>query len=252
MINFVSELRKLKRSSMLFLIPLASIVPVILSFVPAYLNYRATGDMFDTNQLFQGNIIFLNLLIGIPLFALITGEIVVREYQLKTINYLFTSPGRRIQFLINKLMVIFVYIVLTFVFSMCLTLIVVGLAAQADIGSSLSSDLILSYLQLYGLSIWMQFLLVPITMMVSIATKNIIAPIILAIFGVIIAGTGLGSQWATFFPWAVPSRIVFALTDYGNYGGVNVAFSMTILVVVFLLALLLSMVLYEKADVDDG
>ncbi|WP_440897087.1 ABC transporter permease [Amphibacillus sp. Q70] len=250
MTNFVSELLKLKRSIMLLLIPLATIAPVILSLVPSYLEYRTTGNMVDTNQLFQGNVVFLNLLIGIPLFTLITGEIFVREYQLKTINDLFTSPGRRIQFLLNKLMVIFVYIVLTFAFSMCLTLIVAGLGAQSNIVSSLTSEVVLSYLQLYGVSILMQFSLIPITVVVSIMTKNIIAPIIVAIFGVIVTGIGLGSQWVAFFPWAVPTRIVFALTDYGNYGDLNFVLSIATLVIIFLLALLLSMFLYEKTDVN--
>ncbi|QQK77674.1 ABC transporter permease [Salicibibacter cibarius] len=250
MTNVVAELLKLKRSIMLLLIPLATLAPVILSFGPAYVEYLATGNMIDVSQLFQGNVIFLNLMIGLPLFALITGEVFVREYQLKTINHLFTSPGRRGQFLLSKLMVIFIYIVLTFIFSMCLTLMIAEIGKQANIVSSLSNGLISSYLQLYGLSILMQFSLVPITVVVSITTKTIIAPIIVAIFGVIVAGVGLGSQWATVFPWAAPTRIIFALTDYGNYGDLNVAIAIAVLIIVFSVALLLSMFLYEKADVD--
>ncbi|MGP4039109.1 ABC transporter permease [Gracilibacillus sp. D59] len=241
-----TELLKLKRSIILWILPIATIVPIILSFLPLYMTKLQDGE--DANYLLtllQGDLAFLNLIIGIPLFALIASYVFSIEYQQKTVNYLFTYPYSRLHFLLGKMTVIF--ILMTFVvFSSFIISLVLGISF---LKVSVDYDMIINYLTLYLLVIIMQFALIPLSILLTIWKKNIILPIFASVILAVIAGLIMEHDIATLFPWSIPSRITFGLTNYYDYASFSYNLSIVSLIFVFYVPLILSIGYYRKIDV---
>ncbi|WP_163581374.1 ABC transporter permease [Gracilibacillus saliphilus] len=241
-----TELLKLKRSIILWILPIATIVPIILSFLPLYMTKLQEGE--DANYLFtllQGNLAFLNLIVGVPLFALIASYIFSMEYQQRTVNYLFTYPYSRLHFLLGKMTVIL--ILMTFViFSSFLISLGLGIGF---LKASVDEEMLLHYLTIYLLVILMQFALIPLSILLTVWKKNILLPMFVSVILAVVAGLIMEYDIATLFPWSIPSRIAFSLTDYYNFASFSYNLSIVSLILVFYIPLMLSIGYYRKIDV---
>lgn len=243
---YYTELLKLKRSALFLVIFIAAIFPVVISFFPMYIANKYNNESFSWSLLFTGDLAFLNLIIGIPLFSLIVGYVFSREYSLKTSNQLFAYPVSRIWFLIGKLLVTFTIIV----FTVTLSFITVLLFGFVGSGNLIAQDQMKNFILAYGLTILLQFLLVPVSVVVSLWMKNMIAPIVLAVLCVTISGVGLSSKYALLFPWAIPTRIIFDAVNYGEYASFPYLTSLMCLLSFFVLSLIFCIYYLRNADID--
>ncbi|MFD1412324.1 ABC transporter permease [Oceanobacillus jeddahense] len=246
--SFYTELIKLKRSNIFIISFLAILIPIILTLIPPVINNMLSEGPLEAGYFFDGNLAFLNLTIGIPLFSIIAVNIFVKEYQQGTINFLFTSLQDRKTIYFGKLMTSFVSIVVVFLLSFLLNGIIVLVGSKYGFVETVNLSVFLNYLLVYLLSILMQLALLPIVIIVGIWFKNIVIPMGCAILGVLIAGIGLQSEWAFYFPWSIPLKTVQSITD----GGSNVTFISTpILALGFILVIstIISLVLYNTEEV---
>ncbi|PEB54353.1 hypothetical protein CON65_03545 [Bacillus pseudomycoides] len=243
-----TELLKLKRSIILWILPIATIVPIILSLVPLY-HMKSTneGDEFNLLVMFiQGDLAFLNLIIGVPLFTLITSYVFSIEYQQRTINNLFTYSYSRLHFLFGKMTVIFILITAVILSSFFISLIV----AVGVLSIPIDYNIIIKYLIVYSCMILMQFALVPFYALLSIWKKNIIFPMFISIILTVIAGLIMEYDIAMLFPWSTPSRVTFGMTNYYNYASVRYDLSISSLTFLFFVSLILNIKYYNNSDVQ--
>ena len=126
---FVTELMKLKHPKIYWLI-LIAVLPACLVGSLALLpkiSPDGTPMALDVTAMYYHQGMVLTIL-GPGLFALITGYIIAREYQERTINQLFSYLTSRIMFLFAKLLVVLLLIVVTvllpYVFAVISTLFV--------------------------------------------------------------------------------------------------------------------------------
>ena len=91
-----AEVRKFKRSAILWVIAAVILFPVAVSLIMA-MGMEANGRKASIFLFLTNHFIFLHLLMGAPLFALIAGYVFSREHQERTINNLLTYPYSRWQ-----------------------------------------------------------------------------------------------------------------------------------------------------------
>ncbi|MBA4601016.1 ABC transporter permease [Thermoactinomyces mirandus] len=250
MLEFVNilyaELAKLKRSPVVWIILFGAVTPVLLSFFPLMLS--ALYENVSGNEgflLFQGSVSFLNLIIGVPLFSLISTYSIVMEYQSGTINQLLTYPATRVNIILAKIMVIFINILITVFLSFAIAIVLGLLTFQESI---IFSDLVF-FFEICLVTCLMQFALIPVIIAISIRSKNIVVPTGFSIAAVIFAALILSKQLAIFFPWSIPTRILFDLTNYGGYAQINYLIPIAILVLIFYIPLVYCVYYFNKMDV---
>ena len=105
---------KLKNTKILWLVLIGALPACLVSLLALLPRISPAGTPvgFDMQEMFyrQGQMLTM---LGAPLFALITGYIVAREYQERSINQLFSYPVSRVRFLAAKLSVVFLLIAIT-------------------------------------------------------------------------------------------------------------------------------------------
>ena len=126
-----TELKKLKDCKILWAIPTIFLLPNLLIFL--VYAFHSKFPIVVWKDYLLTPIMLINLLLGIGIFALLTGFIFSREYQEHMINNLFTYPISRSDFFVGKLIVMFLIIAVTlfssFVLSisLCVKIVVIGL-----------------------------------------------------------------------------------------------------------------------------
>lgn len=237
------ELVKLRRSFMIWLIPIAAIAPILLSYIPMHLNAVYDDIPFTWENLFQGELIFFNLLFAPPLFSLVASYIFAREYHDHVINQLFSYPINRMEILVSKLFISLLFIIVTVLLSFVLTI---------GLGSAVIGDQ--SYLQLYGYlkihlySIFMQLALVPISILIAILRRSIVYPISVVVIGIVMSGLIISKDYSVYFPWSAPTRIIYQLSGYEQISNLNLAHPIMTLLAVFAIPLAASFFSFRYLD----
>jgi bacitracin transport system permease protein len=129
-----TEFMKLKRSKILWLIPAAGLIPVIVMIPNAFnnLSFKVKGWPYFIADF----LLTMNQLIP-SVFILFTGYVFSREYQDNTISFIYSHPVSRVSILISKMVllipVIFATIFLSFISILCLGGLILPDSITADI-----------------------------------------------------------------------------------------------------------------------
>ncbi|WP_307204382.1 ABC transporter permease [Paenibacillus harenae] len=137
------------------------------------------------------------------LFALITGYILSREYQERTINQLFSYPIPRVRILFAKLVTVLLLIVLTSAIS-CVTVTATGLIASFT--QQTDFEIVWSGIRMNLLACLLSFGTVPVAAALSMVGKSVIPAAVLGGFATIVTlfgemGHGMDG---ILFPWLMP------------------------------------------------
>lgn len=231
--NIIStELLKLKNCKILWAIPVSFLIPNFLVFLIYAYNPRYPIVVWE--DYFLQPVMLINLLIGIGLFALLTGFIFSREYQEHMINSLFTYPISRFNFFIGKLIVMLLIITVMLLSSFALS-ILSGIILKHE---PLTAAVVLKYFKAYMLMVIMHFVLVPIAAQLSISKRNIIPPIILGICAMVLNLIILNTPFNTIFPWTIPTVLS---PHEGGRTFTNYTLGIFVLFVTFVIGIILSL-----------
>jgi bacitracin transport system permease protein len=243
-----SEILKLKRTLIIWLIPIGALIPSFMSFSI----YTQQKEMYwigtGWGPMLHTALVFMNYA-GPCMFSIITGFIFAGEYMNSTVSFLFNMPIRRFRLFIGKLTAIFLVITATFLLSAILIMIFGFFLPHGNF----STVPFWSYLKTMFLVIVANFLLVPIAVLVAIVVKNRTIPSLLGIAYALFLLPSVCSRQNYLYPWCIPTMVASqsakALGGYvDNFRG-NLGYGCITLVLTFTLFLLFSLIYFEKSDV---
>lgn len=200
-----TEFLKLKRSKMLLISLLGAAVAPILIVVASYLHMKTkqpTEPILFAELFFQVNL-YTILIIGVPLYGVVTGYLFIREFLEDTIKNLLTIPVSRFSLLVSKAFILLAWILLLTTFSWVLTL-GLGYLAQFD---GLTKSLILRSLKQFLLGGILLFILSSPIIFLALYMKNYVPTIICTIIITLINVMGGNSEHRGLFPWAAAGDI---------------------------------------------
>lgn len=252
-----AEFIKLKRSKILLLIPLGGLIPALFMLVlfgdKNFHNSYANG-IYGWHYFLDVTLYYANIVCP-AFFAIFTGYIFTREYQLKTINTIFTYSFSRYKVFVAKLIVILPMILGVFLSSMLFTLII-GKFLDHD---TLTMDSFLALLKINMQMVFINFLLIPLAALVSIIGKNIVGPIVLGISH-LLSWVVLDKSYGAYIPGCLPSIMAthFTRSLRGNHPVMyhfnvfhaNVSAAYLTLGVISLAALVIAMIYFRFSDVS--
>jgi bacitracin transport system permease protein len=243
-----SEIQKLKRSLVIWLIPICAFFPAFLSF-SIYLDQdKMSWIGTGWGPILHTALVFMNY-DGPCIFSIITGYIFANEYRNNTINVIFTIPIKRFKLFIGKLTVILSIIASTFLLS-ALFILILGFFLPHE---NINITLVWSYLKVMLLVIAANFSLVPTAALVAVAARNSIVPTILGISYALLFIPSAFAKHNYLLPWCIPaitaSQAGKSLNGYIDGFRGNLWNCFISLVLTFTLFLLLSIIYYNKSDV---
>lgn len=234
-----TEVMKLKRTKILWLIPLAALLPIlVLLDLPDPVVW---GDVFNTN------LAFINLLIAPPLFGLLAGYLFTREYRNSTINTLFSYPYSRIRFLLVKMFLMIPLIAAT-LFLNFLLLLIAQLIVEYQVDWSFFTTIAGMYLRLVPLL----FAVVPIAISFGIVSKNSIAPMALGLGAGVCNIVIVNSKYSVLFPWSSPFMIIADNLNLTEGMDLNFVLGKIILLLVFIVPSIFNIFYYKNSNVHSG
>lgn len=242
-----TELLKLKRTKILWLVVIGAVLPVLLN---SYVDISS----LSWNEFFNNNLLFLNVMIGPLLLSLLAGYVVAREYHEKTVNQLFVYPHRRVTILVGKTIVIILLSAAIYLLGFLLILLSGSLLGD----KSISAELFWKYFNVYVWMFVLQALLVPVMMTAGMVGKSYIPPVVLGIVGLLISTMALveiegsgGVVYSSYFPFG--SMIVHMMGMISqSKSDLNVIHPLYPHVITFLLFFLFNALYYTKSEVHSG
>lgn len=252
---FYTEMMKLKNTRILWMVSIGALLPSLISLVALLPVIRPVGTPagIDLQAVFyrQGQMLTI---LGPALFALMTGYIVSREYQDRTINQLFSYPVSRVMFLAAKLAAVFALIVITTALSSVGAFVVGAMLffqQHTDANTlwlGMRMNMMISVLSLGA---------IPVAAALSMVGKNIIPTAVLGVFVTIITVIGeVGhGRFAILFPWLAPYWPVRQMAQgIAQNSGSNpyAAPALVVLALTFIVSLIFCIVYYTRADVHSG
>lgn len=251
MFNIVySEILKLKKSYILIITLISGLLMPGVQFAGTWGNeFAQIPDEVKERYLMNhiSNIEMMSFhFIYIVVFSLIAGYIFTREFTDKTINVLYSYPIDRIQILMGKYIVACILVLLVYV----IQFIASYLGLYIIWRQLPSADFISNDIKTNVYSALLQFILIPIPILIGNITKNIICPIVYSVLG-LVAGMVLlllmskGSLYAQICPLILP-----ALPFYYYHMGDPIDYVIAIGSGVITFVLFTSLCIYNCRNID--
>jgi bacitracin transport system permease protein len=250
----LTELMKLKNTKIHWLVLLGAI-PANLVTLTAFLprvTPEGTQVGLDLQDMFYRQGMVITILAPF-MFALMTGYIISREYQERTINQLFSYPISRIKILMAKLAAVLLLIVVTSALS-CVTVTASGVVML--LSQTISFEVVWLGIRMNMLACLLSFGTVPVAAALSMVGKSVIPSTVLGVFATVVTLIGeMGhGMRGILFPWLMPYWPVRELGQGLAEIGPNpyAVPGSVILAVTFLVSLVFCLVYYEKAEIHSG
>ncbi|ASC51675.1 MULTISPECIES: ABC transporter permease [Staphylococcus] len=200
MVNlFLTEVLKLKRSSMFLISILGAAVAPFVVVIATYLNEPSI--LFK--ELFYNVNLYTVLIIGVPLYGVVTTYLFNREYMENTLKNILAIPVSRIGFIVSKMLLLFIWIMMLTLIAWTLTL-VLGMLTQFD---GLSISLVMESLSQFSIGGMFLFILSTPIILVTLVMKNYVPTIIFTVVITLINVMGGNSEHRALFPWAAAGDI---------------------------------------------
>lgn len=232
-----TELLKLKRSSMFLLSIAGAAVAPLVVVVATYVNEPST----PFKELFYNVNLYTVLIIGAPLYGVVTTYLFNREYVENTIKNILTIPVSRVSFIMSKTLLLFMWIMMLTMIAWFLTLFL-GLLTQFD---GLDISLLVESFKEFSIGGVLLFILSTPIILVTLVMKNYVPTIIFTVVITLINVMGGSSEHRALFPWA-------AAGDIANHTLPSTyppEYSYTAIIVTALTGFIALIVYFKKADI---
>lgn len=244
MVNiFWSEMLKLKRSKMLWLVVIGALLPAVLVYIVG-LNKQETGILLKWETMVNNNLMLMTMLMAPALFSLFAGYLVGREYQERTVNSFLTVPRSRILLLFGKYLAMVPIILATSALALLFT-VGSGLLLKTE---ALTGAILWNMAQDYFGLFVVQFALISFPITVSIIGKSYVPAMGFGIFAVTSEFIIMQSKYIMYYPWSAPLNLLVNMAPEHN----NSAIGVTVLALAFFIPLFFNILYFSKADVHSG
>lgn len=199
MVNLLyTEFLKLKRSQMFIISIIGAAIAPFVCFV-AFLDMKIERPDVPIlmNEVFSQTNMFIVLLIGVPLYGVITAYLYNREYSENTLKNLLTIPVSRISLFISKFSLLFVWITVMTSIAWVLT-VVFGIIGQFE---DISTILLINTFKVYIVGGILLFLLSTPTILVTHLFKNYVTTIVFTLLITMINVLIVKSKYIALYPW---------------------------------------------------
>lgn len=200
-----TELLKLKRSKMFLISIFGAAVAPLMVVVASYVHMKTSQPTLSISfdELFNETSLYTVLVVGVPLYGVVTAYLFNREYMEDTLKNLLTIPVSRTSFILSKLLLLFMWIMMLTFVAWGLTLIL-GLLGQFE---GLSIPLIIRSFKQFTLGGGLLFILSTPIILVTIVLKNYVPSIIFTIAITLVNIMTANSEHRGLFPWAAAGDI---------------------------------------------
>ncbi|WP_226668060.1 ABC transporter permease [Metabacillus litoralis] len=205
MVNLLwTELLKLKRSKMFLLSIIGAAVAPFMVVVASYIYMQTKADVYVAfEELFYQTNLYTVLVLGVPLYGVVTAYLITREYMEDTLKNLLTIPVSRTSFLVSKITLLFTWICLLTFISWILTLSL-GVIFQFE---GLTINLLFKSIRQFSSGAGLLFILSSPIIFVTLVSKNYVPTIIFTIVITMLNVMGGSSEQRGLFPWAAAGDI---------------------------------------------
>ena len=249
MLNIIySEILKLKKSYILIIALISGVLIPSTRLISNIMNDYSIVPLNDRWRFFQEDVFDIDrmsvLMVYIIIFCLIAAYIFSREYTDKTSNILYTYPISKKKIFLGKFITIYMLIVFVYLIQILTTY----LGLYIEWGVLPPIKFIIKDIKVNIYSMLLQFLLIPIPVLIANITKNIVFPIIYGLLGDVMMGLLLGSGaniYSQFFPLTLPT-----LPFYYYHKGDPIDFVVTIIGAVITFCLFMFLCIYHHSNVD--
>ena len=241
------EWLKLKRSKIILIGLLGSfVVPFLVTVNDIRISLSNPAAPLSLGGIYEDTIMFIMLLFGPLVMAVVAIFLVSREYTEKTLKTLFVVPIERRQFLLGKFIILFI-LVLLFMLLSWLDIVAISIICSFFLDVSqinlLSAVFILAQMIKGGILL---FATITPFIYLTLRTKGMLAPFIavavISLFNVVLSG----SQIAEFYPWTAAYLL---LTDRAGQSGSPVSPGMIIILSLCIFGICASLRRFQKEDI---
>ncbi|WP_268489233.1 ABC transporter permease [Bacillus paralicheniformis] len=194
-----TELLKLKRSQMFLVSILGAAAAPFICFISSLAKKAKYPDVpIRFSETFSDTNLYIVLLIGVPLYGVITSYLFNREYAESTLKNLLTIPVSRISLIVSKLVLLLIWIMMLTLIAWVLTLLF-GLIGQFE---GLSSAVLIDGFQQFMIGGALLFFLVSPIIFVTLLFKNYVPTIIFTIIISMVSIMVYGTEYSALLPWS--------------------------------------------------
>lgn len=235
-----TELIKYKRTILPWMIGIGG----FMTAGTALLFVSNENSQVSWNALATTSLNCMNIL-ALLLVAVFTGYVFIGEYHENTASILFTYPVSK-----SKIYVVKYFVVLLLVISLYLIFFLSTiLFGFIDIGAFPSLGFFLKFIKLTFLMSIMNFVLVPVTALISMIIKGIGTYILVGMSYFLVYISFINSDYSLFIPTCIPAKLVsnYFISEYiskADFRGIVIVCAVT-----FLSTFFIGAVYYSKSDV---
>lgn len=242
MLNLIyCELLKLKKTYIIHVSLIGGIfISILMDLIPL-----VSAEKFQSFEHYSSTIDVLNiLLLYTILFSLIAGYVFSREFVDKTASTIYACSISRNKIFFSKLIVIYILISLVYM----VRIVFIYLSCYV-LGNSLPEvGFMVKHIEYNVYSLMFEFLLIPIPVLITNVSNNIILPTVYGIAGTIITiiTSGSSSTFAKYIPWSTPYEFIMKIY---NPNLVNLNYSVINGVLCFIISIIICIYQYNNSDI---
>ncbi len=243
MINLIQcELKKLKRSKMVYISFAAAVFSPLMMFLIEYHTKFVQGKEADFLRFGTQTNSIISLLLGTLLYGLITAHLFSMEFEENTLKSLFTVPVNRVKLLCAKFTVVGIWIAALTLFTFVLVLSLSRIFGFENFSGE-------NMVKVLKLLFYTALLLYPLQFFIAVVTlffKGLFPPITFTIAVQITGFVLMRSKYLAIFPWTIPARLTttkFSIPDYSP------ELSVCIFISSCTLALIVAAVRFKKIEI---
>lgn len=242
MLNIIyCELLKLKKA---YIIPVGVIGGMFMSILMVLVSLVFKEEV-QTFEQYSSNLEIPNtLLLYTILFSLIAGYIFSREFSDKTSSVVYAYPVSRTKIFISKLIIIDMLISLVYL----VKVISIYLGYYILNHTLPESSFIISDIKYNIYSLIAQFLIIPIAIVITNMSKNLILPVIYGIFGTIVTiiSSGKMFKFSEYVPLIAPYKCILKIYRPNL---VDINYSIISAILCFIISMTICIYQYNKDDI---
>lgn len=233
------ELLKLKKSYIMLVVLIGGIFSTILmnSALLISAEKQRPFEIYASNIEQLNFVIFYNIL-----FSLIAGYVFSREFADKTSSILYTYPIGRFKIFISKLITICILISLVYL----VEFISIYLGYYIIYHTSSEVTFISNHMKFYLYSLFFQFLIIPISILIGNLSRNIMMPIVYGVVGTIVTGFHDNFVFLEYIPFSLPFNPIKKLY---NPNLIDLKYSVISGIACFIISMFICIYHYNKQDI---
>lgn len=238
------EMLKWKRSNILLSAFISALIAPAITLISTYLKANNLGVQAQWVDIIALNMQVNHLFVFPLTFSALTAFLFVQEYQTGAVINLYTLPVSRTTIMLAKTFTLFITLAVLTIFSHILVILT---------GAVFLDNPWTAFVQYFLLAVkvgFMQFLLMPIFICVSVWTRHFVPPLIVAGVFIMIDFISLAmpSVGPLLFP-AIPFYVVLEGIGWYPTGIRGIPYTWEVLVPVFFVFLTAALVITEKRDI---